>query len=55
MADKIIGKERAILIAKLAILSTPALNRTSEDSVIYAEELLTAAENLVIEKYGEYR
>ncbi len=55
MADKIIGKERAIIIAKLAVLSDPDRQFTADDSVQYAEDLLTAAEELVVRKYGEYR
>jgi len=47
--------ERAMQIAKLAVLINYETAGSEEDSVEAAEAVLVAAENLVAKKYGEFR
>jgi hypothetical protein len=55
---KIKGKERAIIIAQLAMLEEQKSHHARwsvKNSIDKAEEVLTAAEDFVAEKYGEFR
>jgi len=55
---KVIGKERSMLIAQLAVQIDGLDHKQSwtiADSVKQAEDIFVASEELVAAKYGEYR
>jgi hypothetical protein len=58
MSDKLIGKERALILAQMATeINGQEFHKgwTIKDSVGLAEEILIASEELVAKKYGEFR